>query len=59
MRKYTEIVSFPMFSPHFVFNDDGEGGREKVMKQYRTVRVLVELVCGNTLKKRIKTGKDS
>ncbi len=51
MRKYTEILSFPMFSPHFVFNDDGEGGREKVMKQYRTVRVLVELVCGNTLKK--------
>ncbi len=50
MRKYTEILSFPMFSPHFAFLEDEEGYKYKEIRQYRTIRVLVELDCGNTLK---------
>ena len=46
--KYTEILTFSMFSRHFAFNVDKHGYREKVLKTTRTVRLLVQLDCGNT-----------
>ena len=46
--KYTEILSFSMFSRHFAFNVDKHGYREKILKTTRTVRLLVQLDCGNT-----------
>jgi len=43
-------MHFELFSPHIIFQVDGEGGREKVIRDFRTVRVIVELVTGNMLK---------
>ena len=37
-----------MFSRHFVFKIDERGFREKILKTTRTVRLLVQLDCGNT-----------
>jgi len=42
-KKYTEILSFPMYCKHFVFNEDADGYKQKILKEYRTVKVLVEL----------------
>ena len=42
-KKYTEILSFPMYCKHFVFTEDADGYKQKILKEYRTVKVLVEL----------------
>ena len=42
-KKYTEILSFPMYCKHFVFNEDADGYKQKILKEYRMVKVLVEL----------------
>ena len=47
-QKYAEIAAFELFHPHFIFCVDEHGYREKVTKQFRTVRIVIELDCGNT-----------
>ena len=47
-QKYAEIALFELFYPHFIFCVDEHGYREKVTKQFRTVRIVIELDCGNT-----------
>lgn len=47
-QKYAEIAIFELFYPHFIFIVDEHGYREKVTKQFRTVRIVIELDCGNT-----------
>lgn len=32
-----------MYCKYFVFNEDADGYKQKILKEYRTVKVLVEL----------------
>ena len=47
-QKYAEIAVFELFYPHFIFCVDEHGYREKVTKQFRMVKIVIELDCGNT-----------
>ena len=47
-QKYAEIAAFELFYPHFIFIVDEHGYREKVTKQFRTVRIGIKPNCGNT-----------
>ena len=47
--KITEITSFNLFFKHFVFNVDADGLREKIMKDTITVRLTINLECGDML----------
>lgn len=38
-----------MFSPHFVFTADEHNFKQKILKNYRTVKILIQLDCGNTV----------
>ena len=49
VEKYTEILSFDLFYKHFVFNVDDDGYREKVLKDYLQVRLVINLECGDML----------
>ena len=49
VEKYTEIMCFDLFYKHFVFNIDDEGYREKVLKNYLQVRLVINLECGDML----------
>ena len=42
------ILHFKQFYKHFVFNEDGDGGRKKVLKNYIDVYVCIDMVCGDT-----------
>jgi hypothetical protein len=53
-RKYTEILHFPMYFPHFRFIQNEEGWDEKQFSDFCTVRILVQLGTGNTTKKKKK-----
>ncbi len=46
--KYTEILYFPIVFPHFVFVEDADGYKQKVLKKHATVHIVVNLVTGNT-----------
>ena len=46
--KYTEILYFPIVFPHFVFMEDADGYKQKVLKKHATVHIVVNLVTGNT-----------
>ncbi len=43
-----KILHFKQFYKHYVFNEDGEGGRKKVLKNYIDVYVCIDMVCGDT-----------
>ena len=43
-----KILHFKQFYKHYVFNEDGEGGRKKVIKNYIDVNVCIDMVCGDT-----------
>ena len=43
-----KILHFKQFYKHYVFNEDGDGGRKKVLKNYIEVYVCIEMVCGDT-----------
>ena len=43
-----KILHFKQFYKHYVFNEDGEGGRKKVLKNYIDVNVCIDMVCGDT-----------
>lgn len=47
--KYTRIMSFDLFYKHFVFHIDEDGYREKVLKDYLQVRLVIKLECGDML----------
>ena len=52
-QKYAGIAVFELFYPCFIFCVDRYGDREKEDKQFRTVKIVIELDCGNTKKKSI------
>lgn len=43
-----KILHFKQFYKHYVFNEDAEGGRKKVLKNYIDVNVCIDMVCGDT-----------
>ena len=43
-----KILHFKQFYKHYVFNEDGEGGRKKLLKNYIDVYVCIDMVCGDT-----------
>ena len=43
-----KILHFKQFYKHYVFNEDGDGGRKKVLKNYVDVYVCNDMVCGDT-----------
>lgn len=43
-----KILHFKQFYRHFVFIEDGGGGRKKVLKNYIDVNVCIDMVCGDT-----------
>ena len=43
-----KILHFKQFYKHYVFNEDAEGGRKKVLKNYIDVNVFIDMVCGDT-----------
>ena len=43
-----KILHFKQFYKHYVFVEDGEGGRKKVLKNYMGVNVCIDMVCGDT-----------
>lgn len=47
-RKLIEILRFRHFLKHCVFTGDGEKCRNKYIKDYVTVSVVVDMGCGNT-----------
>ena len=49
VEKDTEIMSFDLFYKHFVSNIDEGGYREKVLKDYLQVRLVINLECGDVL----------
>lgn len=46
---YTEIMSFDLYYRHFVFNIDKNNYREKAMKDYLQVQLVIDLECGDML----------
>ena len=48
MNKRVKILDFRLFYKHFVFVEDGEGGRKKLLKNYIDVNVCIDMVCGDT-----------
>ena len=43
-----KILHFKRFYKHFVFVDDGECGKKKLLKNYTDVNVCIDVVCGDT-----------
>lgn len=43
-----KILRFKQFCNHYVFNEDGDGVRKKVLKNYINVNVCIDMVCGDT-----------
>lgn len=46
--RYVEILDFKHFVKHIVFNAEGDKYRNKELKKYITVKVVIDMVCGNT-----------
>ena len=49
-RNYVEILRFKLFHDYFVFEEDGQGFKKKVLKKHFKVSVVVDLVSGDTRK---------
>ncbi|HEL0678684.1 TPA: hypothetical protein TVG21_000919 [Streptococcus equi subsp. zooepidemicus] len=47
-KQRVKILYFKHCFKHFVFNEDGDGGRKKVLKNYIDVYVCIDMVCGDT-----------
>ncbi|MBM6514209.1 hypothetical protein EA456_08240 [Streptococcus dysgalactiae subsp. dysgalactiae] len=47
-KQRVKILYFKHFFKHYVFVEDGEGGRKKVLKNYIDVNVCIDMVCGDT-----------
>ena len=46
--RYLEILEFKHFCKHISFGGEGEKSRNKTIKNYITVRVVIDMECGNT-----------
>lgn len=47
-EKLVEILYFRHFAKHFVFSPEGKNSRNKHLKNYFDVSVVVNIGCGNT-----------
>ena len=47
-KRYVEILCFKHFHKHIVFTGDGEKFRNKEIKNYIKVSVVVDIECGDT-----------
>ena len=47
-RGIVKILHFRQFYKHFVFVEDADGGRKKLLKNYADVNVCIDMVCGDT-----------
>nr|DAE17790.1 MAG TPA: hypothetical protein [Siphoviridae sp. ctoOf8] len=45
---YVEILNFRHFFKHIVFTSEGDKIRNKEIKNYINVSVVVDIECGNT-----------
>ena len=43
-----KILHFKQFYKHYVFVEDGEGGKKKLLKNYIDVNVCIDMGCGDT-----------
>ena len=43
-----KILHFKQFYKHYVFVEDGEGGKKKLLKNHIEVNVCIDMVCGDT-----------
>ena len=43
-----KILHFKQLYKRYVFNEDGDGGRKKVLENYIDVNVCIDMVCGDT-----------
>ncbi len=48
--RYVEILCFRHFFKHIVFTGEGDKIRNKVIKNYINVSVVVDIECGDTRK---------
>ena len=49
-RNYVEILRFKLFYDYFVFEEDDQNNKQKVLKKHFNVSVVVDLVSGDTRK---------
>lgn len=49
-RNYVEILRFKLFHDYFAFEEDDQNNKQKVLKKYFKVSVVVALVSGDTRK---------
>lgn len=47
-KSYVEILNFRHFAKHFLFSPEGKNSRDKHLKNYFDVSVVVAIGCGNT-----------
>ncbi len=47
-EEYVEILEFTHFFKHIVFTSEGDKIRNKEIKNYINVSVVVDIECGNT-----------
>lgn len=50
-EKLVEILYFRHFAKHFMFTAEGKNSRNKHLKNYFDVSVVVDIGCGNTNEK--------
>jgi len=43
-----KILHFKQFYKHYVFVEDGECRKNKLLKNYADVNVCIDMVCGDT-----------
>ena len=43
-----KILYFKQFYKRYVFVEDSEGGKKKLLKNYVDVNVCIDIVCGDT-----------
>ncbi|WP_035789448.1 hypothetical protein [Clostridium butyricum] len=49
-KNYIEILNFRHFFNHFVFTNEGDKIRNKQLKKYINVSVVIDMECGDTIK---------
>ena len=48
-KNYIEILNFRHFFNHFVFTNEGDKIRNKQLKKYINVSVVIDMECGDTI----------
>ena len=47
---FVEILRFKLFHDYFAFEEDDHNNKQKVLKKYFNVSVVIDLVSGDTRK---------